>query len=123
MTSAHECHFIDSKSPSLMHLHHRQQQLRKQQQLQLRNRIKSSDFEDANTMHFSAPSKCSINTNFTNLNVTNDSCETTLSRQSLIGELFHLYDSHPAAQSFEPSNNPFQNIYTKNIHTHLFCHI
>lgn len=87
LRATHECHFIESKSPSLMHLHHKQQQQRKQHQLQLRNRIKSSDFDDANTMHFSAPSKCSINTNFTNINITNDTnCETTFSRQSLIGE-------------------------------------
>ncbi|KAG5670425.1 hypothetical protein PVAND_000691 [Polypedilum vanderplanki] len=77
ITGSHECHFIESKSPSLMHLHHhhhQQQKRERQEQMQRRYRIKSSELDDfTSTMHFSPPSKCSINTDFTNINIVNES--------------------------------------------------
>lgn len=98
ITRLHECPFIESKSPSLMHLHHHQQQQRRerQQQLQRRYRIKSSEPDDFTTMHFSPPpSKCNVNTDFTNINIVNESGrggggggsgDSLSHRQSLIGE-------------------------------------
>jgi hypothetical protein len=96
ITRLHECHFIESKSPSLMHLHHHHQQRReRQQQLQRRYRIKSSEPDDFTTMHFSPPpSKCNVNTDFTNINIVNESSgrggggsgDSLSHRQSLIGE-------------------------------------
>lgn len=71
ITKSNECCFIETKSPSLIHLHHQHQH----------RRIKSS-LNDA-AMHFSPPSKDSINTDFTNLNAIS-----AVSRQSLIGEFY-----------------------------------
>lgn len=74
ITKSNECCFIETKSPSLMRLHHQQQQ----------RQIKSS-LGDV-VMHFSPPSKDSINTDFTNLNAISESGRNSVSRQSLIGE-------------------------------------
>jgi hypothetical protein len=103
-TSPHECHLFESKSPSpsLVHLHHHHQQRReRQQQLQRRYRIKSSELDEFTTMHFSPPSKSSINTDFTNVNVVSEASRgggsggsgNSLShRQSLIGEYGDVHD-------------------------------
>lgn len=69
-----ECRFIETKSPSLIQLH------RQHQHRQLK-----ASLDDA-VMHFSPPSKDSINTDFTNLNANNESGRNSVSRQSLIGE-------------------------------------
>lgn len=69
-----ECRFIETKSPSLIQLH------RQHQHRQLK-----ASLDDA-VMHFSPPSKDSINTDFTNLNAINESGRNSVSRQSLIGE-------------------------------------
>lgn len=74
ITKSNECCFIETKSPSLIHLHHQHQH----------RRIKSS-LNDA-AMHFSPPSKDSINTDFTNLHAISESGRNSVSRQSLIGE-------------------------------------
>lgn len=70
---SNECRFIESKSPSLVQLH------RQHQHRQLK-----ASLDDA-VMHFSPPSKDSINTDFTNLAI-NETGRNSVSRQSLIGE-------------------------------------
>lgn len=94
IAKSNECCFIETKSPSLIHLHPQHQ----------RRQIKSTP--DA-VMHFSPPSKDSINTDFTNLNVISESGRNSVSRQSLIGEfalwgvwcLSSLYSIHKAKAS------------------------
>lgn len=75
---SNECCFIETKSPPFVHLHHQHHQ--QQQHRQIRARL-----DDA-VMHFSPPSKDSINTDFTNLNAISESGRNSVSRQSLIGE-------------------------------------
>lgn len=74
IAKSNEYCFIDTNSPSLMHLH------RQHQHRQLK-----ASLNDA-AMHFSPPSKDSINTDFTNLNAISESGRNSVSRQSLIGE-------------------------------------
>lgn len=74
IAKSNEYCFVETKSPSLMHLH-RQHQHRQ---------VKAS-LNDA-AMHFSPPSKDSVNTDFTNLNTISESGRNSVSRQSLIGE-------------------------------------
>lgn len=81
---SNECCFIETKSPPFVHLHH---QHRQQQHRQIRARL-----DDA-VMHFSPPSKDSINTDFTNLNAISESGRNSVSRQSLIGECAHSGES------------------------------
>lgn len=66
ITKSNEHCFTDTKSPSLIRLHHHHHQ-----------RQAKSSLGDV-VMHFSPPSKDSVNTDFTNFN--------SVSRQSLIGE-------------------------------------
>jgi hypothetical protein len=72
ITKSSEHCFIDTKSPSLIRLHHHQRQTK-------------SSLGDV-VMHFSPPSKDSINTDFTNFNAISESGRNSVSRQSLIGE-------------------------------------
>lgn len=74
ITKSNEFCFIETKSPSLLHLHHQHQ-----------HRHIKSTLGDA-VMHFSPPSKDSINTDFTNLNAISESGRNSVSRQSLLGE-------------------------------------
>lgn len=74
ITKSNEFCFVETKSPSLLHLHHQHQ-----------HRHIKSTLGDA-VMHFSPPSKDSINTDFTNLNAISESGRNSVSRQSLLGE-------------------------------------
>lgn len=72
IAKSNECCFIETRGS-----HHQQHH---QQYRQTKARL-----DDA-VMHFSPPSKDSINTDFTNLNAISESGRNSVSRQSLIGE-------------------------------------
>lgn len=76
IAKSNECCFIETRGS-----HHQQHH---QQYRQTKARL-----DDA-VMHFSPPSKDSINTDFTNLNAISESGRNSVSRQSLIGEFAPL---------------------------------
>ena len=74
ITKSNELCFIDTKSPSLLRLHHHHHHHHQRQA--------KSSLGDV-VMHFSPPSKDSVNTDF---NAISESGRNSVSRQSLIGE-------------------------------------